>query len=123
MADIVKDPILNDFAKLGLGIAGGFALFWFASHPTKSPLRKKLPVKKFKNVYLLPEIKIERKDKHIHFHHWLNISAVYVLLYWKKRHVLENKLLSGFLVGSILQGLSYEDRFSFIYKPEEKLLK
>lgn len=123
MAKIFEDELVNDVANVLLGAATGFALFWFASHPTKSPLRKKLPEKKIKNLYLLPEIKIEKDDKHIHFHHWFNLMSVYGLLYWKKRNLLGNKLFNGFLIGSIFQGLSYEDRFSFIYKPQEKLLK
>ncbi len=123
MAKIFEDELVNDIANVALGVVAGFALFWAASHPTKSPFRKKLPEKKIKNLYLLPEIKIEKGDKHIHFHHWLNIASVYGLLYWKKRNMLGNKLLNGFLMGSIFQGLSYKNRFSFIYKPQDKLLK
>jgi hypothetical protein len=122
MAKIFEDELLNDVANVALGAAAGFALFWVASHE-KSPLKAKLPQKKVKNLALLPNIKIMKEDKHIHFHHWLNIASVYGLLYWKKRNVLGNKLLNGFLMGSIFQGLSYEDRFSFIYKPENKRLK
>lgn len=120
MAKIAQNELVNDLANVALGAAAGFALFWLTSHPTSSPLRKKLPEKKIKNLYLLPEIKIARKDKHIHLHHWFNVGALYMLLYWKKRPVLNNKLFSGFLVGSILQGLSYEDRFSFVSHLQEK---
>lgn len=119
MARIVKDPLLNDIVNVALGITGGFFLFWVTSHQ-KSPLHQKLPTKKIKNVSFLPHIKISRKEKDLHLHHWFNMGAIYMLLYWKKRHILGNKLLHGFLVGSILQGLSYEDRFSFI-KPQDKL--
>lgn len=121
MAKIVNDPLLNDIANVAIGAAAGFALFWIASHK-RSPIHQKLPVKKIKNLSLLPHIKISRKEKDLHLHHWFNMGAVYMLLYWKKRNVLGNKLLNGFLVGSILQGLSYEDRFSFI-KTQDQLLK
>lgn len=122
MAKIFEDELMNDVANVALGAAAGFALFWFASHE-KSPLKSRLPEKKLKNIALLPNIKIIKDDKHIHLHHWLNITSVYGLLYWKKRNLLGNKLLNGFLMGSIFQGLSYEDRFSIIYKPQDKLLK
>jgi hypothetical protein len=119
MAKIVEDDFINDLANVALGVAAGFAVFWLASHD-KSPLKAKLPEKKLKNLALLPNIKIIKEDTHIHFHHWFNITSIYALLYWKKRNILSNKLLNGFLIGSIMQGLSYDDRFSFVYKPEEK---
>ncbi|MBP9719502.1 MAG: hypothetical protein KBD46_03450 [Candidatus Levybacteria bacterium] len=122
MAKIFEDELLNDVANVTLGAAAGFALFWAASHE-KSPLKAKLPEKRIKNISILPNIKISRKEKDIHLHHWFNIASVYGFLYWKKRNMLGNKLLNGFLMGSIFQGLSYKDRFSFIYKPQDKLSK
>lgn len=122
MARFDEDQLISDVAKIIIGAAAGFTIFWLASH-NKSPVHNKLPQKTIKNISLFPNIKIVGKDKHIHFHHWFNIATVYAYLYWKKRHLLGNKILNGFLVGSILQGLSYEDRFSFIYKPEGKLQK
>jgi hypothetical protein len=119
MAKIFEDDLLNDVANVGLGLAAGFVVFWLTSND-KSPLKAKFPEKKLKNIAFLPNIKIIKEDKHIHLHHWLNITSIYALLYWKKRQLLGNKLLNGFLIGSILQGLSYDDRFSFVYKPEEK---
>ena len=119
MARIVQDDLLNDIANVALGAAAGFMVFWLASHE-KSPFKAKLPEKKVKNLSLLPNIKIMKEDKHIHLHHWFNISSVYFYLYWRKRGLFSNKLLNGFLMGSIFQGLSYNDRFSFVYKPEDK---
>lgn len=119
MAKIVEDDLLNDLANVAIGAAAGFALFWLASHE-KSPLKAKLPQKNIKNLSILPNIKIKREDKHIHLHHWLNIASIYGLLYWKKRNLLNSKLFNGFLMGSIFQGLSYDDRFSFVYKPQNK---
>src|SRR6476469_7540680 len=93
MAQIVEDDFLNDIANVALGLAAGFAVFWLASHE-KSPLKAKLPEKKIKNISLLPNIKIQRKDKHIHLHHWFNIASIYGLLYWKKRELLNSKLFN-----------------------------
>jgi len=121
MAKILQDPLMNNVANVVVGIVAGFAVFWAASHKN-SPLHHKIPVKKIKNISLMPHIKISRKEKELHLHHWFNMGTIYLMLYWKKRNVLGNKLLNGFLVGSILQGLTYEDRFYFI-KPQAILGK
>lgn len=119
---IVKKSHIKNTAKIALGGGIGFSLFWLTSHPTKSPFRRKLPDKRIKNIGVLPEIKIYRKDKSYHLHHWMSLSTLYLfLMLTKKRKILRSKMVNGFLLGSILQGLSYKDRFKVIKKAEEEL--
>lgn len=64
-------------------------------------------------MHYLPHLKIERKDRHYHLHHWaiFGISYLPVLLLRRK---IRSKLVHGFFIGTILQGLMYKDRFKFI---------
>lgn len=118
----IQNSLSKNIAKLFLGGALGYGFFWLTSHPTKSPVRKKLPEKKIKNIHILPEIHVEAKGKRYHLHHWINVSFLYGLLYaTRKRHNLLPKIFHGFLIGSILQGLTYKDRFRLIHTLEKKL--
>lgn len=117
------DKILKkENAKIAAGGALGYFLFWLASHPTRSPLRKRIPQKQYKSISLLPEIKIARKNKEYHLHHWLNISTLYLLIYLKKKRLPHSKFLNGLMLGGIIQGLSYKDRFKIIKKYESEQL-
>lgn len=113
---------LKDLGKFLVGTIAGYGFFWLASHPTHSPVRKKLPVKKIKNVHILPEIHVEAKGRKVHLHHWFNLSFLYAILFaTRKKHKILSKLTHGFLIGSILQGLSYKDRFKVVHFIEKKL--
>ncbi len=106
-------------AETLIGLVLGFSFFWLTSHPEKSPVRRKIPAKRYKNLHYLPEIKIEHKDRHYHLHHWAIFGISYLpLLLLRKRAKLN--ILHGFFIGSILQGLTYHDRFKFI-KPLEEI--
>lgn len=79
-----------------------------------SPLHKKIPSKALRNVSLIPHLKIQRKDKEIHMHHWVNFALAYGFIAIKKRHLLKRHAFHGFIIGSILQGLTYKDRFKVV---------
>lgn len=49
----------------------------------------------------------------IHFHHWLWSSVIFAVFLLNK---IYNPIVLGLLSGSIVQGLSYKDRFLIIYK-------
>ena len=102
--------------KILVGGILGYCFFWLTSHPTKSPLQRKIPQKQFKNVSYLPELKIRRHDKEYHLHHWMNLSVLYVLLLFVRKGYFKSYMLRAFLLGSILQGLLYQDRFKVIDK-------
>jgi hypothetical protein len=85
-------------------------LFWtLLSHP-KSPIPKLCPkINLGKRVQILPRLKIFYKEhKALIFHHWL--CAILILIFFL---IFSDglALFKGFLVGSIGQGLRYQDRF------------
>ncbi|MEX2012780.1 MAG: hypothetical protein WD967_00080, partial [Candidatus Levyibacteriota bacterium] len=55
--------------EVALGGILGFSFFWLTSHH-RSPVHKRIPEKKYRSVHYLPHVKIERKDRHYHVHHW-----------------------------------------------------
>lgn len=108
-----------DVAEVFLGALAGFSVFWLASHQ-KSPVHRRLPTKRYKNIHYSPHLKIERKDKHYHLHHWTIFGLSYLPLFLARRkRILRSKLLHGFFLGTILQGLTYKDRFKFVKQPQD----
>lgn len=109
--------LMKNTFKIALGGTLGFMLFQLMSHP-HSHVHKKIPPKKIKNIHLLPHIKIQTKEKHIHLHHWMNLGSLYITSLVLKK-LRKSHLYHGFMLGSILQGLHYKDRFQIIKKLEE----
>lgn len=106
---------MENALKVTLGLLGGFALFRTIAHP-KSPVNKKIPHKRVKNFTFMPHMKYHHKDTVYHFHHWLNLGALYLVLLKYRR--FRSKLLHGFLLGSILEGLTYTDSLRLKYKTQ-----
>ncbi|MGH7245557.1 MAG: hypothetical protein ACREGI_01335 [Candidatus Levyibacteriota bacterium] len=105
-------------SKIAIGTGIGFGLFWLTSHP-KSKLHRKLPVKKIKQLHIMPNIKIEGKEKTYHFHHWMLLIILYLPFMMKKRF-RKSKMLNGIVLGGVLQGLRYKDRFQFSYPTKKE---
>lgn len=103
--------------KVALGATAAFSLFTIISHP-RSKIYKNIPRVKVKNVDVLPNLRIKRKEKIYHIHHWLYWSSLYAYLLLRKKRILKKTFLHGFIVGGILQGLAYKDRFKVIHKPQ-----
>src|SRR3989344_102659 len=99
---------MGGLVKILAGLIAGFSFFTISPHQ-KSPVYKKLPEKKLKNVSYLPNIKIQKDSGHYHIHHWMIFSALYAPFILIKR--LRSKFLHGLIIGSIVQGLTYKDRF------------
>lgn len=97
-----------------IGGVVGFIAFTLTSHP-KSPICRKIPQKKFSRFHISPEIKVELKNKFIHFHHWIIFIGIYALILTVEKGFLQQDMFQGFVIGSIAQGLTYEDRFMLVY--------
>ena len=97
-----------------LGGILGFALFSITS-THRSPLRKRVPNFRFKNVHITPEIKIVVANHVIHFHHWMIFGAILVTCVMLTG-IIRSDLVTGFLSGSTIQGLTFGDRFVIIQK-------
>ncbi|HNT29462.1 MAG TPA: hypothetical protein PKL83_00740 [bacterium] len=52
------------------------------------------------------------KKKKVHIHHWLHLSVILVIL---NHLAIYSSLIYGLLYGMIAQGLTYSDRYQFIY--------
>jgi len=113
MQRVLERHSSTEFLKMLLGAGFGYYLFKATSRPS-SKLHRRLPTKRIKNVELLPSIKIERRNKEIHLHHWLNLASLYIYLLTRRRKYLHHQFLNGFILGSIYQGLTYKDRFKII---------
>lgn len=113
---------LKQSRNLLLGGVFGYTLFWLTSHPTRSPLKRRFPQGKIKNVSYFPNIKISRKEREYWLHHWINLSIIYILLLAKKNRLRKSSLTHGFFLGSIIQGLLYPDRFHIREKSEPLLI-
>lgn len=103
---------LKSTVKLIAGAGIAYSLFRLISRP-KSRVRI-LPEKRIKNIHVLPNIKIARRDKEYHLHHWINAAFLYSFYLMKKRRFTGSKFFHGFMLGTILQGLTYKDRFKVI---------
>jgi len=72
-------------------------------------INKKLPLMKIKFFQFSPEIHIHFKNKTLHLHHWLYFTIVLVITLTFNINFLDNIFAKGYLVGGILQGLSFSD--------------
>ncbi len=64
-------------------------------------------------------IRIKVKEYTFHVHHWLYASAALIVLPSSTEH---KTIIEAFLVGVIIQGLTYKDFYKVIYKEEGTML-
>ena len=83
-------------------------LFGLISHP-ESKARKKLPSIKLKIFQLSPNIQIHFKGRIIHIHHWITLTAVFVIAIIADQKLLDSVYTKGFLIGGIFQGMTFPD--------------
>jgi len=107
----------EDTLKIGLAGLSGFLVSYLLSHPTsRRSLNKKLPQKRIKNLQYLPNIKYKHKDRIYWMHHWASYASLYTALFaFKKKSVFKRKVFNAFILGTIMQGLTYKDRFKFVH--------
>lgn len=97
-----------------LGGIIGFTLFTITS-THKSPVRKRMPYFRFKNVHFTPEIKLVLANHTIHFHHWMIFGSILIFCVMLTG-IIRSDLITGFLSGSTIQGLTFGDRFVIIQR-------
>ncbi|OGH10357.1 MAG: hypothetical protein A2857_05605 [Candidatus Levybacteria bacterium RIFCSPHIGHO2_01_FULL_36_15] len=108
--------------KIFLGGLLGFAFWTLTSHP-RSKVNQRLPEKKYKNLHISSQegayLKVHKGNKTFHLHHWLILSGLYLPIIAIRKNILKSKILHGFFLGSIIQGLVYKDRFHIIKRLEK----
>lgn len=88
----------------------GFIIGYFIAHFVSG--KNEGDQGKFKSIILFVG-----KNK-IHIHHW--IIAFVIIVFCMILPFQVNSLIYGLLLGIMLQGLKYSDRFKIIYKENEK---
>jgi hypothetical protein len=108
--------------ETAIGGVLGFSLFTLTSHP-KSPLNRKIPSRTVWRFHITPEVKVRLRNSFLHFHHWLIFGAIYVFIQTTEKAVLHSDVVQGFVIGSIAQGLTYEDRFMVFYNSAQNKVR
>lgn len=98
----------NFFAGAGMG----FVFFLLTSHPN-SQLHKRIPKKSIKSLRYSPHIVVTKNKTDYHFHHWGIMTTLYAMMLILKRMRPGWTFIEGILIGSIVQGLVFPDRFRF----------
>lgn len=119
MEVIFQKEVLKDIMQLFASGTAGFSLFFLTSHP-RSPLRRRLPTKKVGKIHVLPSIRMTVRNKDIHFHHWFNLAVLYLILLGTSSKFVQHEVLQGFLLGGIVQGLTFKDCFRIVHPPLAK---
>jgi len=101
-----------------LGVVASFIIFTIASHP-RSKINKKLPDKKIKNFQFFPRITVSIRNRMIHFHHWLLLTPFYIWVQNAEKGLFHSDMVQGLVLGGIMQGLMFKDRFRLVVKREE----
>lgn len=101
--------------KLVLGALAGYALSHHFSHPN-GRVRKHVPPVRVGNVQLMPNLLIATKNGRWHIHHWAYLPATYLPLLTFIRPLLKRHLIHGFVLGAIIHGLTFSDRFTFNFQ-------
>ncbi len=108
MQKLKKNYIFLLSAYVGIGAS------MIISHPD-SKINKRIPVKKIRKVQLLPHLRIEARERLFHIHHWVHLIVPLMVLHLLGEKIPAAKEAKGFLLGCILHGLTFGDRFNFAF--------
>lgn len=79
-------------------------------------INKWLPHVKIKFIQLSPNIRINVKNRTIHIHHWITYTIILIITLTFNAGVLDTLISKGFLIGGIIQGLSFPDWKHVVFK-------
>lgn len=74
---------------------------------------------KLRKFEILPSVRIHHKNRQIHIHHWITLSAILGIIFYKNEGIAQLTLIKSFIAGGVLQGFLYKDRFKIFKKNEE----
>lgn len=104
-----------------ISIVIGYFLFLYLSHPEKK--KDKLPKISIGNLDLSPNIRVHIGSKTYWFHHWFLLSLLIGIPIIVQEDFQMPMIIKGVIVGGILQGLRYPDRFKFRYPRLKETIK
>lgn len=102
---------MNSLIAFFLSFFSGYTFFHFFSHPGKK--KNILPHIKFKNIELLPNLKIHFRRTTIHVHHWIILATLTITSLIIIDGFSNLLFVKGAAIGGIVQGLRFKDRFRF----------
>jgi hypothetical protein len=97
----------------------GYLFFLYLSHPEKK--KNKLPKISIGRLDVLPNFRLHIGSKTYWFHHWFVLSIIVAIPIIIGEDFQFPMVIEGLLVGGILQGLRYPDRFKFRHPRLDKL--
>jgi len=104
-----------------ISIFFSYAFFSNFSNPEKK--KHFVPKLKFYRIEFLPNLRLHLKNNILHFHHWLLFLCLLALLSVIYPLFHEFTMFKGLLLGGIFQGLTFRDRFTFVYPKEHNMFK
>lgn len=130
---------MRDLFEVLFGAGSGFGIFQLFSSPSHNifidrtapklanrlrKIKRKIYSKfvrdfKVKKFEILPSVRIHHKNRHIHIHHWITLSAILGILFYKNEGITQLTLIKSFIAGGAIQGFLYKDRFKIFKKNEE----
>ncbi len=106
-------PTFFEIITFILSVAFGYFLFLYLSHPEKQ--KHRIPKIGVWNIEFLPNFRIHIGSKTYHFHHWLVLALIILLPFILSEKFSYPMIFKGIVVGGILQGLRYPNKFKFRY--------
>ena len=104
-----------------ISVCVGYLFFLYLSHPQKQ--KNKLPKISIGNVDILPNFRVHTGNKTYWFHHWFLLSIVIAVPIVVREDFQFPMVVEGLLIGGILQGLRYPDRFKFRHPRLDKQIE
>ncbi len=105
-----------------MSIVPATVLGYTTFHLTKYPhgkVGKKLPKLKLKAIELSPSLKLNFRNHTIHFHHWMNLAILLAISVPMTGTLWDSNIAKSFLVGGIIQGLTFPDASRIIYRKKQ----
>ncbi len=96
-----------------LSVIAGYVVFLYLSHPEKK--KHKVPKIGFWNIEFMPNFRVHIKSKTYHFHHWFVLALAILIPIVLRDDFQYPMVFKGIVVGGILQGLRYPNKFKFRY--------
>ena len=91
----------------------GYFSFYYLSHPERK--KHRVPKIGVWNIEFLPNFRLHIGSKTYHLHHWFLFALIILLPILLREDFSYPMVFKGVLVGGILQGLTYPNKFKFRY--------
>jgi len=83
--------------------------FNFLTTRPNSKINKRFPDVRIKFIQIFPRVQIHYKHKTIWVHHWIHYSIILIITLTCSVGWLDSLYSKGYLVGAIIQGLTFPD--------------